>query len=337
MKALLCCLLGMFVCVSAAARVCSDSAPSSAPRPEVVSNGFAMEVESTTMSKDRREAADVEAGQAGTQASMVITGRITVGPDGSVSKYSLDRQSEISPAVRQLVGEAVPGWRFKPIEGTNGPVAAQALMSLRIVARQTSAGAYTAAIRSALFGTAASEASGSCASGCLAYRQVVHPRFPTCELMQDVTGTAYAAIQIGDDGRVTKAAVMQVDLRNAGTPAEVESWRKGLASAVMAVVSQWTFSVPDTGAQARPKSWAVFVPIDFYTNPRQVAYGKWDLYYPGPVHQPAWANGSGGAATSDSADAVPPDSTMYEPDPRFVLLTPPGGLPPSIASKPASG
>lgn len=328
MKALLCCLLGLSVPVSAVASVCSASAPSHAV---VVSAGFATTVETTTMSKDRvTEAPTVEAGAADTQASMVITGRITVGPDGSVRKYSVDRQGDIPPAVQQLVGESVPDWRFKPIDGGHGHVAAQALMSLRIIARQSSSKAYTVAIQSAQFGNAAAVASGSCAANaCITYREVETPKFPICELSQAVTGTVYVAVQLGDDGHVAKSAVLQVDLRNSGTAAEVESWRNGFANAALAAISKTTFNVPVVAAEAQPKTWTVIVPINFYTDRTQVAYGHWDLYYPGPVHEPAWVyNRHDAATTKGGVDAVSEKSGMYEPDPRFVLLTPPGGLPP---------
>ncbi|MGH8213865.1 MAG: energy transducer TonB, partial [Rhodanobacteraceae bacterium] len=263
------------------------------------------------------------------EASMLVTGLIAVNADGGVYSYSLDERDKLPAGVINLIKGTVSEWKFEPVKVNGKPVFTKALMSLRIVARQNSSGQYQARVEGASFArdTAQSLKSPECANdACLtpAYRRP--PAYPL-ELLQDrVSGTAYVVLRVNREGRVTDAAIRQIDLRNIADEIQLKRWRLASAHASLAVVSDWKFNIPTTGDEANKDDWVVSVPINYLLDgiTPQLTYGKWDAYVPGPVQKIPWAEDDANRTPSNrSADAIPDNGTAFIADCRFVLLTPP--------------
>src|SRR5690606_8526743 len=70
------------------------------------------------------------------EASMVVTGHVDIGADGSVTAYALDAAEKLPGYVVDLFDRNVPGFRFEPPTTDGEAFAARARMSARIVARK---------------------------------------------------------------------------------------------------------------------------------------------------------------------------------------------------------
>ena len=105
---------------------------------------------------------------ANVEASMVVTGAITVNPQGCVQSYTVQGLDKLPPAVQQIIRTTVPRWQFVPIMADGQGVTARAGMSLRIVADMTDEQHATIRVASAAFGCEArpkSNLPGECPAG----------------------------------------------------------------------------------------------------------------------------------------------------------------------------
>lgn len=236
------------------------------------------------------------------EMSMLVTGSIDIGSDGSVSAHAVDQPGKIPPGVLQLVGQAVPRWRFEPILVDGRAVPARARMGLRVVARQQDDGTYTLGIRSASFGEedAAEEESVTAA-------RMTPPRYPVAAAASNVSGTVYLVLKIGRAGAVEDVVDEQVNLTVLGTEMQMQHARRLLANAAKVAARNWEFRVPTRGGQADDPYWSARVPVEFALDdgagkPRNVdpAYGSWQAYIPGPRTEAPWARDS----ASNAPDAM---------------------------------
>jgi TonB family protein len=271
----------------------------------------------------------VDAAKRSVEASMLVTGEIAVNPDGSVYGYSLDQRDKLPAVVIKLINETVAGWKFTPVEAHGKPPLAKALMSLRVVAHQSSPGHFFAGIEGATFGIDAEEGRpfSACAQGaCLTYHTRQSPDYPSDLAREGVSGTVYVEVEVNRQGHVADAAVRQINLRALGDSTQLARWRSDFERATMSVVRRWTFNVPTTGEGAKQSQWFVIVPVNYaltaYAQKLASDYGRWDAYVPGPVQMLPWAGqGAPGSLTNGGADATPDTGEPFMEDPRFVLLT----------------
>lgn len=280
----------------------------------------------------------VDAAKRSVEASMLVTGEIAVNPDGSVYGYSLDHRDKLPPAVVNLIGQTLTGWKFAPVEVNGKPELAKAFMSLRIVAYQDKPKHFVADIDGAEFGNDAALSMDSCPPGeCLSYATKRPPSYPLEMAREGVSGTVYLEMKVNSQGHVADLAVRQVDLRKLGDGTELDRWRRSFSQATLAAARDWTFHVPTKGKDAQRGQWVVTIPVNYSLGgmaaPNAPGYGQWDAYVPGPVHPMPWSSRARQMATSGSGDAVPDSGTPFIADMRFVLLTPLGG---NGAAKPSS-
>lgn len=276
----------------------------------------------------------VDAAKRSVEASMLVTGEIAVNPDGSVYGYSLDHRDKLPPAVVNLIGQTLTGWKFTPVKVNGKPELAKAFMSLRVVAKQIDAKHDAISVESAAFGaeTAAANTPSACADrSCLAYIKRSPPSYPHNLVNDFVSGTVYLAVEVNRQGKVSQVAVEQVNLRRLADGTMLDRWRRELGQASMEAARSWAFSVPQTGPEADMDHWIVMVPINYsvrVTGTSEVigmpGYGQWDAYVPGPVNLIPWLQ-KRQLATNGNADAIPDNGTPFIADARFVLLTPLGG------------
>lgn len=273
------------------------------------------------------------------EASMVVNGTITVNPDGSVQGYTVHDLGELPPPVRQIVQATVPRWQFVPIVIDGRPTAAEAGMSLRIVADWHSVHAKQATIRvaGAAFGCEArakSQLPGECPQGTtVAMESRVPPRYPIQALRARVGGEVFLVLEIGRDGHVTQAAARQVNLYSLTD--QSAHFRKVLADASIEAARRWTFRIPTVGANADKRHWVVTVPINYMIAPSPMQTGsllrrtskpvpgQWRAYVPGPVQSIPWDD-EDESGVNGSGDAIA-GGELFVRDERFVLKTPLNG------------
>jgi len=254
------------------------------------------------------------------EGSMLVAGTITVNPDGGVRGYTVQGSDKLPPAVRQIIRTTVSRWQFAPIMVDGKAAAAEAGMSLRIVADMADAQHATIRVAGAVFGCDArpkSELPGECPAGtAVRYVHREPPSYPMEALRARVGGEVFLVLQIGRDGRVSQAAVRQVNLYS------VTDWpahyRNVLANATLRAASKWQFNIPTTGPNASKDHWIVQVPVNYTLGRSGSApirrYGQWSAYIPGPMQDVPWAH------ESASADAIA-SGGLFVRDTRFILKT----------------
>ncbi|WHZ19673.1 MAG: hypothetical protein OJF55_001822 [Rhodanobacteraceae bacterium] len=261
------------------------------------------------------------AAEAPIEASMVITGTITVNPAGGVQGYALHDQDKIPPGVVQIVERTIKGWQFVPIVENGQPVAAQAGMAVRVVARMIDKANAEIRVAGASFGCDAYQAKNLLPNACPPGTTVTPdrrqpPEYPRQALKEGLGGEVYLAVEVGRDGRVIRADAMQVNLSNRfGSPLRMQN---AFANNARDAAMKWRFNVPTVGPEAAKDHWVVTVPV-VYTigGPMPDDYGKWHAYVPGPARDVPWARDD----TPGSADALAGGGMPFVRDSRFVLKT----------------
>ena len=219
--------------------------------------------------------------------SMLVTGWIEVAPTGKVAHYDLDQSSKLPPTVTRLINQAIPGWMFEPVLIAGKPVLAKSRMSLRVTASPVANGDYQVKIAGAEFG--APQGKGQIDTDSPSEKHTVAPRYPLEAAGSGVSGTVYVLLLINHQGLVEQDLAQQVDLRVAATDAQMQDFRKLLASAATRALRRWTFNIPTTGPKAAAPYWYARVPVTFtLNNQRLPGYGHWDVYIPGPVETAPW-------------------------------------------------
>ena len=262
------------------------------------------------------------------QASMLVTGTIEVAPDGSVVTYTVDHPDKLPPVVKDLLARAVPAWRFEPVTRDGKAVGAKAPMGLRVVAKPVGHGGYALAVASSWFGHLNDEGRHEAAADDFTYKQRLSVAYPSDAASAGVSGTVYALLKVGRDGKVIDAAAEQVNLRIRASERDMATWRKKLADAALRALRRYTFHVPTTGPDAAEPYWLARVPVDVALHgfhapkvARKADYGQWQPYVPGPLQEPDWADKR---RLAGSPDATPEDGSLLA-DMSLHLLAPLGG------------
>lgn len=238
------------------------------------------------------------------QASMLVTGSITVSPDGGVKSFVIDHPEQLPALVVGLIGQNASRWRFEPVVRNGQPVFAKAPMSLRIVAKPAGDDRFTVGIAGSHFGrpTSNEDPTGN-------FIHVKHQRLPAYPMdaaRARVSGTVYVVLRVNRAGVVDKIGAEQVNLDVVASDSEMGRWRDKLADAALNAARRWTFSPPTSGPEAAQSSWLLKVPITFrlsewgHSKPVE-KYGNWHAYVPGPRNAPAWMHDS---RQDGSADAL---------------------------------
>lgn len=258
------------------------------------------------------DAVEAEVVERHAELSMLVTGSIEVGTDGSVKGYSLDKPEKLPAAVTELAARKIPAWKFQRPDGTNaGPL--RSSMSLRFLARKVDATNYTVRIAGTSFYRHAPDEYPTS-------KGLKPPRYPHLAGMGQVTGIVYVVARIDRKGRVEQAIAEQVNLRVITHEAGMNEWRAMFAKVALDAAKDWKFIPPTKGSNASDPYWSVRVPIEFAILGKTVQpqYGEWAAYIPGPRQVAPWSKNDG---RHTSADALPAGG-IYPADPELVLLEP---------------
>jgi hypothetical protein len=251
------------------------------------------------------------------EASMVLSGHVTVGSDGSVKSYEIDHQDKVPAEVLTLIQNATFEWRFEPVVRDGHAVDARAPMSLRIVARRESpdSNSFVARVAGATFGDEDKEGEQ------ISFAEHAAPGYPRSAIDDHVEGTVILLMKIGHDGKVVDVTAEQVNLGVVGSDPDLRVWRKALANPSVKAAKDWTFRIPSHGPHANDPFYIVRAPIQFRLNRKDVvdAYGQWTAYVPGPKESASWATED--RKDGGSTDALP-DGQLSLVGTGLKLLTP---------------
>jgi hypothetical protein len=247
------------------------------------------------------------------EASMLLTGSISIAADGTVSGHTLDHLDKLKPGIVELVDGAVAHWRFRPILEQGKAVASISRMSLRLVASRQDPDHYLVRISGAHFWHGSQD---ELEHENIQKKNLKPPRYPETALRYGVSGTVYLVARLDTDGKVLDVAAEQVNLRVVSDDHGMQIWRASLAKSALEAAKAWEFSAAEPGDGPR----SVRIPVVFLMNGvSEPEYGKWESYIPGPRQVVPWL-GEVDSAT-DGPDALVAGG-VYELGKDLQLLTP---------------
>jgi hypothetical protein len=247
------------------------------------------------------------------EASMLVTGMVTIDPNGSVRDYTLDHSEQLSQSVKDIVKQNVDRWKFQFASTPSTTVVEH--MSLRLVAHMIDD--QHASIR--VVGTSFDDAQIPSDEN-IGYKARAHFEYPKDALRENAWGVVYVLVRVGRNGSVLDASAEQVNLGTFAPAADMARYRKYLADAAIKGAKQTTFTVPTGGKLAEQPYWLVRFAVTF-TPAGQPGddYGTWSVYVPGPrmdipwIERPELAAGSpdtvpdGALHTLGGQPRLPPD------------------------------
>jgi hypothetical protein len=252
------------------------------------------------------------------ESSLLVEGEVDIELDGSVSKVVFDREEKLPEGVVKFVRDSARQWKFEPVVVDGKAVQARAPMSVRVVAKKLDDGQYRIEIRSASFERGYDEKS----PGSVASIKMDPPRYPENAYRAGASGTVYLILKVGRDGSVQDAVAEQVNLRVVAPEADMRMFRKIFATSALVAAQKWTFRPPTEGENAADPYWTVRVPVFYSLDPqsREVSYGRWLSYVPGPRERAPWVTDKDRAGFSPDALVEGGVYMANEKGPR--LLTP---------------
>lgn len=254
------------------------------------------------------------------EASMLVSGTVSVDANGGVSAYTLYKRAQLPEPVRTLLDQTLPTFRFKAVVRDGQAQAVEAKMSLQVVANQIDPQHIALRLRSARF-TEAEPPKTDLIS--------IHHRaslsYPPEALAAGVRGTVYVALRIDRSGHVADVQVQQVNLQVTDTESRMQHWRDVLAENAMAGARRFTFNTPTTGKHAHDEFVTGILPVRYFVfyGEHEPDYGRWDSYVPGPKREIAWLHDDEDQDAANS-EAVPDGEFAMTGD-SLQLLTPLGG------------
>jgi len=222
------------------------------------------------------------------EASMLLTGSVEVGLDGSLRGYQLDQPEKIESTIRDFVDRNIKNWSFAvgPLpQGVSANATIVNTMSILVVAKPMDADTYTLCLAASYFSPKNPEPGSE-----VAYKKVTQPAYPKEAVYAKVEGKVYLLVKVAANGAVEDAIAEQVNLGVvANSEKEMEKWRTVLATAALRSVKHWKFSVPTRDDPSSQPFFLARVPVSFsIRNRKHAAYGEWAPYVPGPRHANQW-------------------------------------------------
>ncbi len=219
------------------------------------------------------------------ESSMLVKGTIETNADGSVAKVAIDNPEKFPAGLVNFVDQQVMAWKFEPILREGKAVRARSPMSIRVVAKKEDEERYSIAIRNASF-----EGEAPVEGETLTSIKLAPPSYPQSVATDGASGVVYVLVKVGADGRVADSIAEQVNLKTVGTAAQMAKWRKALTDASLSATRKWSFKPPVKGELADDAFWFARVPLAFHMNKKlDAAYGRWEMYIPGPRQTAPWS------------------------------------------------
>ena len=247
-----------------------------------------------------------------TEVSMLLTGSVEVGLDGSLRGYQLDQPEEIDPSVRDFVERNIKGWSFTVgalPKGVSGNAVILNSMSILVVAKPVERDTFQVRLAAAHFIPKNPEPETQ-----FGYKDQIAPRYPKEAVRAGVGGTVFLAVKVAADGSVEDAIAEQVNLNvMARTEKEMTRWRTVLAASALKAARNWTFVVPTRGKRADQPFFVVRAPVEYEVGPKKRRqYAEWAPYIRGPRQANPWERADDNA--SFAPDALAANGGVYSND-----------------------
>lgn len=241
-----------------------------------------------------------------TEAGMVVSGSITVNPDGSLVDYQLDKADKISPGVKGFLDQNIRQWKFQPVAGVPANAIVVNDMSLRLVAKPAANGAVQIALTGFNFYPVKQKQRER--------TRMTAPRYPVEAARAGVSADVYLVMKVDGGGRVLDVIAEQVNLQVKGSDEQMRKWRKMFADASIDAARRWKLNA-DEDEQARDYQ-VLRVPVG-YSMGTSSRYGQWIGYVPGPRQSTEWS--IEGLSPGFSPDALV-DGLVYQGGPGTLKL-----------------
>jgi len=232
------------------------------------------------------------------RASMLVTGTIQEAPDGGVATYAIDHPERLPSAVRSLLANAIPNWKFDPLKVEGNTVASRVPIAVRVVATTMDGDKVRLEIEGVHFGPPDHHPG-------IAVVKQEKPVYPPAAEHALVHGTVYLAMRVDPAGKVADVAVQQVDMGVVGRDAELNHWRELLGRVSKEAASRWLFT-PASSAAAPYRIVRVSITFGLRSlatgGSTKPAYGHWNVYEPGPVRPVPWLDDQ---QATGGVDALP--------------------------------
>lgn len=267
-----------------------------------------------------------------TELVMVVTGRVTVNPDGSVKAYTIDHEDKLPAGVQRLLKSSVPSWTFDAVKSTRATTPVQAPMSVRVtgtVTETTSQKTNGKKVEQNTVQIGVADIDLHCPAphvdrtfeqGCDPATGLVHldirpPEYPLQAMRAGVEGVVDLRLEVGRDGRVVQAAVRQVNLFS--RIPDLSLYREIFADPALKAARNWRFRVPTDGPDSGRDRWVLAKRVKFYIDGSHVAtvgYGQWLADLPGPIKVIPW-DGQGAAPVVRMPDDTVEATLIRQPQP----------------------
>lgn len=218
------------------------------------------------------------------EASMRVTGMITIRADGGVAAVALDKQDRLPEGIPDFVTRVASAWRFEPVLIGGVPTQVQTKMSARLVAKSTGDGMMQVSVRGADFGDYEAIPVEERVSSV----SLKPPGYPMVAARSGAQGTVYLLLKIERDGSVSEVVAEQVNLRIVVSEPQMRLYRERFSRAAIGAAEKWAFTPPTRGEAAEQPHWVIRVPVDFTFDAKR-RYGQWEAYVPGPRERVSWA------------------------------------------------
>lgn len=273
------------LCLLLACSLSGTAVPARAAEPEV-----------NNVLRVRTVDTDVELG-------MLVTGTIEIDAAGQVQRYTIQHRDQLPKAVTTLIDSRVPLWSFEPVALPEGQATTLSRMALRFVAHRAGETDYAVALRGASFQAIQPDAPETHE---LRLPEGTGFDYPASAAKVGVSAIAYVALRIDPSGKVTDAAIRQVNLRIDANERQLAFWRDYFARESVRQARRLRFLPPTTGPDAGTGPWTITLPLDyaFAGETPWKTPGRWDTYRPGPIRMIPWVG-------ADDPDAgTPPDTAI---------------------------
>lgn len=259
--------------------------------------------------------------------TMRLNGKIVIDPQGHVREYRIDTQAP--KEVQELLGKAIPTWRFHPVEVDGKAVPAQSPMRVVLTAVRHGEG-YMLSIDNVLFrpNTELEYAEELAARDPDQIRFTVQdmrpPAYPADLMRAGIDGIVLLVLRLDAEGRMADAMVSQSSLFNAvGGGSALDRARAQLERSALAATAKWRFKVEALPAPtATASAYTVRIPIEYQVSTPDRSdvplLGTWRHEYRGPARPVPWLVGEQAAEVVGASDLA--NGEMLSGAPTLRLL-----------------
>ena len=252
-------------------------------------------------------AGSIEEARKHIESDMTLTGKITVGPQGEVREYSIDKPEKVDQSILVFLQKSVQAWKFEPLLVGGKSVAIRNKMSMQLVAEARPDGNYDVRINGVYFSPDLSEAEEAKAKAERNANRMMPPRYPRGAVIAGVEGTVYLLLKLRPDGSVEDVIAEKVNLLFLGNGRVMDAARKLLAQSSIQAAKAWKVKAPGND----PELATMRVPVDYCISDScgAEAYGRWRSYVPGPVQAAPWSQSKD--ASGFTLEALPGNGDIY--------------------------